>query len=337
MYTDEDLERAVREGIFTPESVEAFRSYQLQRQNTHIADEENVRLLTSFNDIFVVIAIGLLLLSLGWVTYTIHPALSAAVVAIVSWGLAELFVLKRKMALPAIALLISFVGGTFSSVTLSFEALSGNVLMLAALAATAAAWLHWRRFKVPITVAAGASALAAFLLSLVLSQIPQAKDYLFLMLFFAGIALFSLAMYWDSADLKRVTGKSDVAFWLHLASAPLIVHPVFYNLGVLDGNDSLFSLIGIVILYLLLTFISLVINRRAFMVSSLVYVLFALTELFKKYGLAGDSLAYVGVLIGFSLLLLSGFWHKVRQQLVVLLPNTVQSKVPKVMNTNGCF
>jgi hypothetical protein len=35
-----------------------------------------------------------------------------------------------------------------------------------------------------------------------------------------------------------VTYKSDVAFWLHLASAPLITHPIFGMLGVLDGNET---------------------------------------------------------------------------------------------------
>ena len=83
-------------------------------------------------------------------------------------------------------------------------------------------------------------------------------------------------------------------------------------------------------LYLLLTLVSLVIDRRAFMVSALVYVLVALTKLLDTYGLAGDSFAYVGVFIGFSLLLLSGFWHKVRYQLVRHLPASWQAKVPVI-------
>jgi hypothetical protein len=45
-------------------------------------------------------------------------------------------------------------------------------------------------------------------------------------------------MFWDYADIHRVTYESDVAFWLHLASAPLIIHPIFGMLGVLDGGES---------------------------------------------------------------------------------------------------
>ncbi|MFY0678546.1 MAG: hypothetical protein JXR18_14810 [Neptuniibacter sp.] len=328
MYTDEDLEQAVKKGIFSAESVESFRSDYLDRHNTHSADEENFRLVASFNDIFVVIAVGLLLLSLGWVTYAVSPSLSAAVVALASWVLAEFFVLNRKMALPAIALLVSFVGSVFAAVVTLFDFPGENALTMAGLAATMAAWLHWKRFRVPITVAAGASALVVFVVSLIISVFPAAKDYLVYLLFVGGLAVFALAMYWDSSDLQRVSGRSDVAFWLHLASAPLIVHPVFTGLGIFEGNESAVGLVSIILLYLFLTFVSVVIDRRAFMVSALIYVLVALTELLEDYGLAGDGFAYVGVLIGFSLLLLSGFWHKARLKLVKFLPPSIKSKVP---------
>jgi hypothetical protein len=149
-------------------------------------------------------------------------------------------------------------------------------------------------------------------------------------MFGGGIAVFIFAMGWDMADLKRVTGKSDVAFWLHLTAAPLIVHPVFSNLGIFEGNQSTMDLGIVLVLYLVLTLISLIIDRRAFMVSALVYVLVALSQLLKTYGLAGDSFAYVGVVIGFSLILLSGFWHKARRTLVQHLPEQLQSRVPAV-------
>lgn len=86
----------------------------------------------------------------------------------------------------------------------------------------------------------------------------------------------------------------------------------------------------ILILYVALILLSLAIDRRAFMVSSLAYVLFAITTLLKNYGLAGDSFAFVGVLIGFSLLLLSGFWHKARRHLLGQLPRYFRGKVPSI-------
>jgi len=328
MYTDDDLQQAVEKGTFTASAVEQFQADIRQRNNTHFADEEDFKLLSSFNDIFVVIACVLLLLSAAWVVQESSAALAGLSVAALSWGLAEFFVLKRKMALPAIFLLVSFVGSVFAAVVCLFDTPSEQVFMLAASAGSIAAWLHWKRFKVPITVAAGAMSAAVFVGALLVSVFPVLQAYLMPLMFIGGVAIFYIAMRWDSADLKRVSGKSDVAFWLHLTAAPLIVHPVFSSLGIFEGNQSAMSLAMVLGLYLVLTLVSLVIDRRAFMVSSLIYVLAALTDLLNTFGLAGDSFAYVGVVIGFSLLLLSGFWHKVRCRLVMCLPKSWQARVP---------
>ena len=330
MYTDEDLQQAVDKEIFSPASVEKFRVYIHQRDNTHYADEEGFKLITSFNDIFVVIACLLLLLSAAWVIQGVSVPLALAVVASLSWGLAEFFVLRRKMALPAIVLLNTFVGSVFAGMVLLVGFPDEKAFMVAGFVATVAAWLHWRRFHVPITVAAGAATAVAFILASLVLTFPSLKEYLNTMMFLGGIAMFILAMRWDMADLRRVSGKSDVAFWLHLAAAPLIVHPIFSNLGIFEGNQSALDLTLVLGLYLVLTVVSLIIDRRAFMVSSLIYVLVALTELLDTYGLVGDSFAYVGVVIGFSLLLLSGFWHKARRALTAQLPASWQSRVPLV-------
>ncbi|MCX4192521.1 hypothetical protein [Methylophaga sp. OBS1] len=330
MYTDDDLEQAVEKGIFSRPSVAQFRDFIAERDNTHAADEEDFRLITSFNDIFVVIACLLLLLSAGWVIQGTSAALSAAVVAALSWGLAEFFVRKRKMALPAIVLLVTFVANVFTAIVLLFGFPDEKAFMLAGLGATIAAWLHWTRFHVPITVAAGAAAAVAFVLAGLIYMLPALRDHLNSLMFVGGIAIFLLAMVWDAKDPKRISGRSDVAFWLHLTAAPLIVHPIFSNLGIFEGNQTPLDLGIVLLLYLVLTVISLVIDRRAFMVSSLIYVLAALTQLLDTYGLAGDSFAYVGVVIGMSLLLLSGFWHRARRVLVQALPDGWQRRLPEV-------
>jgi len=330
MYTDEDLENAITKGIFTEESVQRFRLHVSSQSVTQAVDEENFRLLASFNDIFVVIACTLLMFSVSWVTHNIHPVLAMASIAVLSWGLAEFFVLKRKMALPAIFLLITYVGGVFVLIQSFFESSSEMSLMLSGAISSLAAWLHWRRFKVPITIAAGAATAVVFVIALAVSLIPSFKEYISYLIFMSGLIVFYVAMRWDASDLNRVSGSSDVAFWLHLVSAPLIVHPIFTNLGILEGNDSVLSVIIVVALYILLSIISIAIDRRAFMVSSLAYVLYALTALFNIYGFAGDSFAYVGVIIGFSLLLLSGFWHRTRAIMYKIMPIYIKNHVPAV-------
>jgi len=328
MYSDEDLEKAVTAGIFAGDAVSKFRHYMADMNDRSSVDEENIRLIASFNDVFVVVACLLVLWSSAWVAHAFHPALSMAVVGFLSWGLAEFFVRRRKMALPAIFLLLSFVVGVFGTVLWSFEAPSEKVFMFSAAATVFATWWHWQRFKVPLTVAAGAVAVVIFSVSLVNSLFTVSEDWLLYQMFLGGVAIFIAAVVWDSADLHRVSRQSDIAFWLHLVSAPLIVHPLFANLGVLDGSEGLQDIVLIVGLYVVLTLLSLMLDRRAFMLAALAYVLFALSTLLKTYGLVEDSFALVGVCIGFSLLLLSGFWHTVRSHVVAVLPQSVQHKLP---------
>ncbi len=99
-----------------------------------------------------------------------------------------------------------------------------------------AAGIYWRRFHVPITVAAGAAAVAGLFLAIVIGivQPGDAKSAENLILGFVlllGIGVFLFAMWWDASDRTRTTRRSDVAFWLHLLAAPMIAHPIFTLIG----------------------------------------------------------------------------------------------------------
>lgn len=328
MYTNEDLKNAVKEGIFTQNDVERFRTYIAESKHSPSVDEENFRLISGFNDIFVVIASILLLLSASWITHDIHPLLSALVIAGLSWGLAEFFVRKRKMSLPAIILLITFVSSVFLGVFRLFAHINETSLMVSAAAAIVAAFIHWKRFAVPITVAAGVLGVVVFIISMFLYSSEHILEYIQYVVLALGVTTFLIAMAWDASDTKRITRNSDVAFWIHLLSAPLIVHPIFSLLGIFDAQTGSQTIIIIILLYIVLSTISLIIDRRVFMVSSLVYVLYALNTLFKTYGIENNSFALTGILIGFSLLMLSGYWSKVRGILLRFMPEFIQSKVP---------
>lgn len=331
MYTDEDVNFAVEKGVFTQASVEEFRLLISQSKSTPSVDEENFRLLGGFNDIFIVIACLLLLFSSWWVLHPVSDYLGLTVFIVLSWLLSEFFVIKRKMALPAIVLLFTFMGGVLSLLLSFFSDLELNQMFIVAASVSAiAAYLHWLRFSVPVTVAVGAAAVVGILVSFGLSVLPDEKEGWLVFLFAGGLATFIYAMYWDSADTGRVTRKSDVAFWLHLLSAPLIIHPVFSGLGILEGNESVFSTLVIIGLYLLMTVTSIIIDRRALMVSSLVYVLYALSNLIEMYGGVGISFSLTGVLIGSMLLLLSAYWHLVRAKMVAKLPEYLSKHLPQV-------
>lgn len=330
MYTDEDLNSAVETGIFTGESVVQFRSHIAEQKNTLAVDEENFRLITGFNDIFVVIASGLLLVSIAWLGVNMSPVAGALAFSVASWGLAEFFVLKRRMALPAIALLLSFLAGIFAAPIAFVGYGSETALVVSGILTSIAARLHWMRFKVPITVAAGTLAVLACVLASIVVLYPLATTWMLPMLFFGGIATFSLAMYWDASDRMRQTRHSDVAFWLHLVSAPMIVHPIFASLGILEGFTSYYTSFIVIALYIGLGIISIAVDRRAIMVSALGYVIYAFSSLLENYGMVSYSFAITGICIGATLLTLSAFWHSSREQILKLIPGSIQTHLPVI-------
>lgn len=123
MYTDEDLYAAVREGIFEEPAVERFREYIANKANTKSVDEENFRLISGFNDIFVSIAAFVLMISAGWLASQAAPALGYGVVAVLSWLLSIFFVQRKKLALPAILFLMSFAVGVVVCLPIGLSAL----------------------------------------------------------------------------------------------------------------------------------------------------------------------------------------------------------------------
>lgn len=327
MYTDEDLDSAAAAGAISPEAVAAFRAHIAAQRRTTAVDEENFRLVSSFNDIFVVIASLLLLAAVSWIGASLAPWAGAFATCVTAWVLAEFFVRKRHMALPAIVLLVAFVGGGYLALFMLLGGGTAGAAFASAVAALAA-WVHWRRFQVPITVAAGVAAVVVGVVSALLASVPAAKDWLSLLVFVAGAATFACALRWDASDAQRQTRRSDVAFWLHLLAAPLLVHPVFTAVGLFSGDASVAQTLVIAALYLGIAFVSLAIDRRALMVSALGYVLYAFTVLLKQAGFVSLAFAATAFVIGTALLVLSAFWHRSRQLVVQRLPAGVQARLP---------
>lgn len=327
MYSESDLKGAVAAGVLPRNAADAFRQHIAVTRSTPAVDEESFRLLTGFNDIFVSIALVLLLVAVGQIGMSIIPALGGVLVAGAAWMLAEYFTAKRRMALPSILLLLGFVGGVAGAVAGLVAtvvphigdregAIAGAGI---ALSGALAAWVHWRRFMVPITVAAGAAALVGTVVGLFVAAVPGVKDAVWPILLFCGVGVFAVAMRWDMSDRVRQTRRSDVAFWLHLAAAPMIAHPIFQLLGVFDTEIGIGTAIVVLALYVVFAFIALAVDRRALLVSSLVYVLYALYALFRSAGAIELSAAFTAFVIGSALLTLSAFWHPMRRIVVGML------------------
>ena len=238
------------------------------------------------------------------------------------------------MALPSIVLLLAFVGGIAAA---GFALLLGSVhgdaanglpAALVAAASALAAWLHWRRFMVPITVAAGAVAVVGAIVSLGYAAVPRLADAVWPLLFVGGLGVFAVAMWWDMSDPLRRTRRADVAFWLHLAAAPMIAHPVFRLLGVFGGEIAIGTALVVIALYLLFAYVALAVDRRALLVSSLVYVLYAMYALFSTAGALGLSAALTALVLGSALLSLSAFWQVARRPVVASLGSLARRLPP---------
>ena len=357
MYSQNDLDEAVAAGAISPDQANALRAFVDSQRATPAVDEEQFRLITGFNDIFVSIAAAILLFAVGFIGQTVGQNLGLVIdgdgpspiaplfVAATSWGLALFFTAKRRMALPSILLLLSFVISVFAAVGFSLvlgigeppeaqEALfAGIVASISGAVAAGAAWLHWKRFRVPITVAAGALAVAAILVGLFVAVLGDPENYRDLLLGFVlllGVGVFLFAMRWDSSDPARVTRRSDVAFWLHLLAAPMIVHPVFTLLGLNDNTATIGEGLVVIVLYVVIGLTALAIDRRALLVSALAYVLYALNELFRQFGAVELNVALTALVIGSALLLLSAFWHQARAMVVQPLPDGLKARLPLV-------
>ena len=342
MYSESDLDAAVAAGKLSADAAASFRAFIAAQKTAPAVDEEYVRLLTGFNDIFVSIAIALVLGAVSFTAGTVP--LKSAAVAVLSWGLAEYFTRRRRMALPSILLLLTYAGGVagflawgvgqVSGIPLSLAAENTNPTLALGLAGAAllmagAAWAHWRRFHVPITIAAGTGTVALTLIAVLIAAVPGLAPHWPWLVFAAGCAIFALALRWDMADLARTTRRTDVAFWLHLLAAPMLVHPLFFLLGLLHQNNPGESRAVIAIgIYLALGLVALLVDRRALLVSALGYVMFALSTVLKASGVIGQDLTYTALVAGAALLLLSAFWHKARQAVLTLTPPPLRRMLP---------
>jgi hypothetical protein len=335
-FSRDDLEAAVANGVLDRNAADSLTEFLIEsRKDTESdPDEERLRLITGFNDIFVTIGIALFL---GALYYLLGYWLTGSLgVAVASWGLAEVFTKRKRMALPSIVLLVTFVlSCAFSGLhffapdieTANFY--DGKLYGLSfGLAAVAASTLHWFRFHVPITIAAFAAGLVAIATTLIASINENLiLNYPMAVLTPLGIAVFVAAMKFDMSDRNRITQRTDVAFWLHLLAAPLIVHSVVHPL-LAESALSTGAAIAIVALFAVLSFIALAVDRRALLVSSLLYLGYASSKLLTWSGVSSESVGLSILIVGATVLALSLAWQPMRRLVLKMMPDAVRLRVP---------
>ncbi len=355
MIANETLAKGVERGIITADQAERLRALEhagVPPESPATADDEQLRFIGGFSDIFVTIGLAMFLAAIGFYgTLAGGPWGIGAWIAIAAWLLAEFFTRIRRMALPSIVLLIVFSVAVFSVAALVSEThgdasadvhlrnaggwfgLSGfapTTVSVAGFVTVLATALHYWRFRVPITVAAGCCALTCTILGLVSGLTPQLPPVAYNVVAFAcGLAVFALAMRFDIADPERVTRRTDIAFWLHLLASPLIVHSLIKGMVTDAAKLSPATAVAIMAVFLALSFVAVLIDRRALLVSGLAYAGLAFWTLASQVGISGMTTPLTLLVLGAFVLLLSAGWRPLRAGVLGLMPPALTRRLPQ--------
>ena len=321
--------------------------------------EEELRFIRNFHDVFLsvglaMLAAGLAIVSTLWVRdylagaddsawrrATTLVALVAAGDAALMWLLAEVFARGRRLFLPAIVILVAFAGFWFVALAcvyaLAFldagpESLDRAVTELKTLplflasGMTAGVFAYYLRMRLPFAMGLGALFLvAALILALDLAAPGVVADRPNAALLAAGLFLFALGVAFDARDPERLTRYSDNGFWLHFFAAPAIFGAVGRMVA---GPDALaageaFPAAATLAVVGAFAIVSLLINRRALLVSGLLSAAVAISILVTRSGLDGAGAAAATLLLlGGAMVLLGGAWRSVRRVLVAPFPKT---------------
>ncbi|MGO4706551.1 hypothetical protein AB4072_12350 [Microvirga sp. 2MCAF38] len=356
MISEDVLEAGISRGILSDQQAGDLRALAREIAATVIPeseDDEKLRFITGFSDIFVTLGLGLFLGALSYLaSQTAGPAGMWAVVAIAAWLLAEFFTRRRRMALPSIVLLCTYAFAVFRTADrllaltesepqragfldlFGVASHSSGLVTLAFAITVAMVGLHYLRFRVPITIAAGTAALVAALVGLVFTLFPEIPAiYLRIVIGGLGLVTFALAMRFDLSDPQRETRRTDIAFWLHMLAAPLIVHALIGGIAA-SGHSSIVSAVAILTLFILIGVAAVVIDRRAILVSGLFYAGFAFSTLIRNVGSEGSTIPLTLLVLGTFVLLLSAGWRPVRAAFLKLLPPQIARNLPHPLTSS---
>jgi hypothetical protein len=362
------LESAVAAGIIRPDQVAPLFDFLATGGVSASAappGEEDLRFIRNFHDVFL--AIGIVLFAIGLAvgigTFasgastpeagTLHSGGLCLAAAVVMWGLGELFARRRRLFLPAIAIVCALTTFTIVGAALLYAGallqrelnldFGGGVIpqeirlgvLIAAGCAIVAPALFYARFRLPFSLGLAGGGLAAFVI--VASLVYDAAltlQYLPALYLALGLFLFSSGIVFDARDPARVSRFSDNGFWLHFAAAPLVLGGAFGVVAqafgaegaeaiagpgrlIAGGDTAVVQSVLTLLVVIGLGLVSLLINRRVLIVSALLTTGIAIGVILNEFGLgAGALAASVLVVLGGFVLILGAGWHGVRRALL---------------------
>ena len=339
------IDAAVAQGILSPE--QHRRMTALAEGKPLATPDERFRIMHGFSEVFI--SIGLIMLLGAWAGL-LKVALGNPAVAMIAgggtaWFLAHYFTFKRRTLLPAILCCLyasSYIGqaliyiwtnhADISLWNLKTQGLSlvqfevpfiGSFLVLAAAAL---------RFRIPFLMLP-----LGILFTLIVTLGVKFGDNTIsyrIVLGLCGLSLLGVALSLDLKDPERLKRTSDFAFWAYVVGSPLTVHPLFLTLffQTIERHQQPFMIVVIMILISgIISVGALLINRRALILSTLIYVTSSLGYLFHKLLLVNTATAilFTTFVVGLYVVGLGTCWMKARR---LLMTNLTQrswfSKLP---------
>lgn len=317
--------------------------------NTHTkpTDSEAPRLIRGFHD--VLITCGLVIAFSG-----VAALIGALGVFFGCWLCAEVLVKRQRLALPAVVLTIGYLGGLGSFVfpylddQFDYFTLETNMMLGIGSIALMLFPFYWR-FRVPIALSMMVTSCIFFVMAMILliishllniNEIFETAPFVFnLVLLMGAVAIFIGAMGFDHQDLARTKRWSDVAFWLHLIAAPMLLfglvtllvgdrHTIFWWADAPTMSESIIVLTVV----LLMLVIGIVIDRRAFVTSGLLSLIAAVGALFDQLELEwGDTTSIALLAVGLFVLTFGVGWNHLRKGILSVLPVWIHQNVPPVL------
>lgn len=348
MMTPDQIKAALDAGIISKEQAEDM----LVAQSAPVADaskttptamignEDNMRFVRSFSDVFIAIGISLLCIGLGSVAGLFGGGAAFFGAAAIVWLLSEYFGKIRRAHLPTVVLALAFLIFIQTGASRFLPSANAGPGLLSAMVTFGAMLIYYIRFRLPFCVALMAIS-ALFVLYAAAFQIMPGviKGNIGTFAVASGLVLFTLAIIYDMKDTARQTRFADNAFWLHFTAAPIIIHGLaiqalglktttlfgFIPMITLSKGDAILMLLAVSILAL----IGLALNRRALLVSALGYAGIALGVLIKGTGFGyGASIAITLLVLGACIVFLGAGWHAARRALLKILPR--QGRLAKI-------
>ena len=344
----------------------------------HATNDEDLRLVGGGNDLFVTVGILLLfagtLFGLG-AFFEDAVNVTTIIIAVLIWLVAEFITRQHRMKLSSTVLGVGFIICTAMLLSIylgekvDFSAIEENPALALGLRPVVgsygsiffggialAAIVYFWRFKVPIMAAAIALSLTglAFLWTFLyfydgitegrvalptVELIPLVLERALYVPLLCGMVVFSVAVVFDLRDRERITVWSDCAFWLHVISAPLLVHPLFILatgqdvvLGEIEPGTMASIMLGVLIIAFV--YIALAIDRRSLLIPTLAYfgslgVYYMVESTANSTGV--PPFAMILLVIGLMVIIFGAGWQRIRALIVrPSLPTSVINKLPPI-------